>query len=178
LTLPRANPLRHRRFRTGDLALLEGENRQGSERFPQFTRPEQEIRGGRATETLVADHEGLVDEHSALAQRIDDRVEQRPVQIVGNDDRAEALTGERPGIAGLQVGLHELDAWNVLRLSVDGDYFEPALREEARVAASATRDVENRAALDLRRPAHHPFTWRLWPHGPRGFGAGPSDGSG
>jgi len=79
LTLTRANPLRHRRLRTRDLAFLEGEHPQGSERFPQFARPEQEIRVGGSTEALIADHERFVDEDPARAERILDRLEERPV---------------------------------------------------------------------------------------------------
>src|SRR6185503_14270165 len=121
LPLDGADPLRHGGLGSRDFAFLESEHFQCGEGVAQFPGPKQEIRVRRPAEALVADHERLVDEHPALRKRIRDRLEERAVQIVGNDDAAEALTCERPGGAVLEIRLHERHAGNLLRLAVDRD---------------------------------------------------------
>src|SRR5258706_12976436 len=154
--IDRADALRHRRLGPLHFSFLEAEDPQRRKSLRQLPRLEEESRIRRPAEPFVPDHERLVDQHAALCQGLLNESEQGAMQVIGNDDRAEALTGERPR-ALLQVGLHELDAGNLLRLAIHGDDVEAAPGEEARVAAAAARDVEHRAARDHRRPTCHPL---------------------
>ena len=55
--------------RRGDFALLEGDDGQRRKGVEQFARAQQEIGVARPPEALVAEREGLVDQHAARRQR-------------------------------------------------------------------------------------------------------------
>ena len=95
-------------LRTLELALLEVKHLQAREGVPQFTWAKQELRIRGPAEALVAQHEGLVDDHPALIQRSGEVREKRPMQIICNNDRAELAPGERPRTAVLQVRCNKI----------------------------------------------------------------------
>ena len=78
----------------------DAQTREGGEKF---TRAEQEVAPRRPADAFVARGEGLVQQDAAGRERCRERREQRPPEVVGDDDGVEGPAGERPG-AGLEVG--------------------------------------------------------------------------
>ena len=98
--------LDHGRTRPGDFALLERNDREGGKSIEEFARPQQEIRVARPPEPLVADHERLVDQHAAGRQHRRERAQQRPVQVIRDDDSVIAAAEPRDDavrVAGFEV---------------------------------------------------------------------------
>jgi hypothetical protein len=68
------------------------------------------------------------------------------VQVGGDDDCAEAPTGQGPWAAILQIGLHDLEARHGRDgrgVAVDCRYLVAAPGEEARMTSSTRRYVEH-----------------------------------
>ena len=122
---PRYHSLGDRALRFCDLAAHVGQHLQavrGGE-LEQFAGAEQEVGVARLAEALVADAEGLVDQHAARRQGAGQVRKQRTMQIVGDDDAVERASAEGPGRAILQVGgddlgVQTLEAGNI---AVQGD---------------------------------------------------------
>ena len=113
----RAEPLDDSFFRHIDFALLERHHlKTAPGHLKQFAGVEKERGRGRAAESLVAARERLVDQHAARIQQVRQDGQQRPVQIVGDDDGGEPpLRRQRPGTAVLKVGLDKIDAGRPMR---------------------------------------------------------------
>ena len=118
---------------------------------------EQKIRIRRPAVGLVAAGEGLVEQHAVVGQRREQLRQQRPMQIVDDDDRVEAFAAE-DRTSAFEVQRARLDARLAGerrergRVAIDGDDVAAARGEEARMAAVAAGDVEHpRARRDQRR---------------------------
>ena len=108
----RAEPLNDGLFRDLDFALLERHHlKTVPGHLKQFAGIEKERGRGRAAKSLVAARERLVDQHAARFQQVRQDGQQRPVQIIGDDDGGEPpFRRQRPGTAVLKVGLDKIDA--------------------------------------------------------------------
>src|SRR5437763_6964394 len=146
MTPARAEALDHRRLRTLDISLLEGDGHERAEGAQQLARLQEEcgIRGPAVL--LVAGHERFIDEHAVFSERRLELRQERPVQIVRDDDGGEAPLGEGPRRAALEIGLDEAHAGYLLRLAIHGEHFQPALGEKTRMAPGAAGEIEHRAA--------------------------------
>ncbi len=128
----------------------------------QFAVAQQEGRAGRAAEAGIANGEGLVQQHPARCQGLQQDGKQRPMQVVGHHDRREPAAGERPWTA-LQIGGHDLHSRlagqirDSARVDIDADHRMAPGVEEAQVPAAAAGEVENRAgSRHQRRETLHP----------------------
>jgi hypothetical protein len=111
-------------------------------RAQQLPGSQQELRVGRPAEFFVPDHERLVEQDAALLERGREMRKQRPVQVVGNDYGGKALTGERPGIAVLQIGLNKQDSfWKDLDFAVDATTYS-LFRKKARMPPATAGNVD------------------------------------
>ncbi len=103
------------------LALLEGDDIQlGPQDVEQFALAQQErwIRG--LAEVLVADHEGFVNQYAANFQRVHDLRQQRPEQVVGDDNAVKDPAVIGPGTA-LEIRHARGNPWLERRQGGDGD---------------------------------------------------------
>src|SRR6185436_4554696 len=82
---------------------------------------------------------------------------QRPVQVVRDHDRAEALALERPGIAVFEVCLHETYSLQMDRRAIHRDDLQISFLEKSCMSSLAASQIEHRPAYDARGPAHHPL---------------------
>src|SRR4051812_11248132 len=93
--------------RLGDLALLECNDREGGKSIEEFAWPQQEIRIAGPAEALFPYHEGLKNHHPAAHQHRHERPQQRPVQVVGDDD--PVIIAAEPRGDAVQVAAFEVD---------------------------------------------------------------------
>ena len=70
----------------------------------QFAGAQQELRIRRRPNFSLPTREGFVKQQAALGHAADDGRHQRAPQVVGDDHRVEAPSGQRPR-AGLEIGL-------------------------------------------------------------------------
>src|SRR6185312_16858107 len=83
--------------------LLEGDDGEAiAERREQLTGPQQEIGVGGTAEALVAEHEGLIDQHALRGQRRCQMRQHRAPEIV-RDENAVIAIAKPPGAAVLEV---------------------------------------------------------------------------
>ena len=89
--------------------LLEGDDgplaRQALE---QLIRAQQELRVAGLAETLIADHEGFIDQHATGAQQREQQRKTRAKQVIAHHHGVELAPLQRPGCA-FQVGLTGVD---------------------------------------------------------------------
>ena len=117
----------------------------------QFTGLEQEVGIGGAAVTLVAGRKGLVNQHAAIRQRLQQAWQERLVQIIGDDYRVKLTAGIRPW-SMLEVGVAGCDARNIGKfqqhpgIAIDRLDAMPEPGQISRMAPRATGDVEYRAA--------------------------------
>ena len=131
------------------MALLERDSDESAgDHLQELAGFEQKIRIRRPTVRLVAAGEGFVQQNAVVRQRREKFRQQRPMQIVDDDDGIEALAAEdRP--SGLEVLRPRRDARLVGkyckrgRVTIDGDDVAPARGEEARVAPVPAGHVQH-----------------------------------
>jgi hypothetical protein len=160
----RAETLNDSLFRDLDFALLERHHlKTMSGNLKQFAGIEKKRRRGRAAESLIAARERLVDQHAVRIQQVRQDGQQRPVQIIGDDEGGEPpFRRQRPGTAVLKVGLDKINAGTAneiahsAKVPVDPGHRMACRGEQAKVTANAAGDVEHRAARghQRREPAH------------------------
>ena len=97
-----------------DDAVLEGEHAQPSEGVEQFARAQKEIGIARAAKPFVADRKGFVEQQSVGRQRFRKPRQQRPVQVVHDDDGIERRRRKWPRIR-LQIEGDKVHAADVLQ---------------------------------------------------------------
>src|SRR5579872_4783851 len=86
-----------------DDALFEGQHRQmRRERLDQLVGPQQEVRIARLAESLVAAHEGFVEQHARRRQRCDQIGKGWAVEIIGHDD-AVITVAQTPSFAVFEI---------------------------------------------------------------------------
>ena len=145
----RREPLHDRRPLEGDASLLERDDREPRARHvEQLAVAQQELRVRRPAEALVAGRERFVQQRAVVVKLREQMREQRPMQIVGDDDRIERLAREWPR-ARFQIGLARLDSRLAgeraerRTVAVDREHLRTARCEEACVPAATGCDVEH-----------------------------------
>ena len=116
---------------------------------------------------LVAGGKGLIHQHTAVGQAVQQGRHEAAPQVVGDHHRVKTLAGQRPGAVfdvGLNGRAHALQAGQGLGRSVHARDGVSQAGQVAHVAAVAAGHIQHAAAGGNQvRPALHP--------GGRGFGS-------
>jgi len=142
------------------VALLERDDGQPQVGQPQqLAGLEQEVGVRRPPVGPVAAGERLVEQGAVIDDRGDELRKQRAMEVVGDDERIEALFAERLGRA-FEIRRARLDAGRPVHagerrgVAIDGEHMAAAAGEEARVPAEAAGKVEDAPARtdEMREP--------------------------
>jgi predicted amidohydrolase len=95
---------RHRRL-ADQPGLVSGHREFSTNQLQQLAVFQEIVRIAGPAEAFVACHERLVEQHTARLDGVQQRIHQRPMQVVGHHDRAEAPAGQWPGATVFQIGL-------------------------------------------------------------------------
>ena len=162
---PQAASSRECRPRRPDFPLLEGHQRQSiPHHIQKFAGAQQKFRIGRLAEALVADHEGFIDQHPVVLQRVEQHRQERAKQVIGDDNPVELASAIRPRTA-FEVGEPRHDVGRSGR-NPDQNSCIPVNRfdlvtefgQQEGMPAVTAGQIEYRAAhLDQRQEALHPM---------------------
>jgi hypothetical protein len=133
----------------GNDALLERDDVEAAFHDAQKLAAFEQERGiRRAAIRLVPARESLVQQYSVLAERREQGGQERPMEIVRDDDRAESFARKRPRSA-FKIKSGRFDAGHRRQrcdrpgVAVDGQHATSAGGEKARVAAVPAREVQH-----------------------------------
>ena len=141
----------------------------------EFPRTQEEIRIGRAAETLVADGEGLVNESAARRDSAEQFREQGAMQVIGDHHQRKPAPRERPGVL-LEIRQHEPDARRAgqgrgnQRITIDRRDRCTGARQKACVPSLTACHIEDFSAGPDHCLFDHPGRWRHHHHATSVFG--------
>ena len=143
------------------LQILEGQYLElPCDRVGELAGAQQEIGVARLAEAFVASGEGLVKQQPARPDGSDDEGQDRAVQVVRDQDEVEALSGQRPGAAVLEIGTDLGQARRVgllIGIAVQGRHRQAVGQQQPAMPPAPRRDIERPAAgRDQREEAANP----------------------
>ncbi len=107
----RTNLLHESRTRRIEETIFESDHTQSAAHgVEEFAGSKQEYRVRRFADRFIPDGEGFVDQRAARRERIDQAIEERPMQIVRDHDRIERSVGQGPRRAVFEIGRERIDA--------------------------------------------------------------------
>lgn len=158
--------LHHARWIIEAQMLVGNDHEPPGHRVEQFAGAQQVIGIGRASEALVSESEGLVDQHAIARDGRDDIGKNRPPEIVRDDDASKGLAGVGKCPPVLEVNVVDLAhrperGLNAGGITVNAGHAVSGRYAQRQVPPSSAGDIEDPAARRHgREETGHPRRWR------------------